>query len=300
MTGNEFLDKLLSGTTGWFYTELPSLVLYAAVFAAVLVTVKKATIKMGQVLSDRAIASSGDDESAKRVRTLTGIIRGVAHITLWAVFIMVILRKINVDIAPILASAGIVGLAVGFGAQELVRDFISGFFILMEDQVRTGDVAIINGTGGLVEKIELRTITLRDQSGSVHVFQNGKINTLTNMTKEWSAIVLNVGVAYKENIAQVMNVMKSVADSMQEDEEFKDLIIEPIEIMGLEEFTDSAIVIRARIKTKPIKQWFVGRAYRLRLKEKFDDLGIEIPFPQTVVHWGDKAHKLNPEIKALT
>jgi moderate conductance mechanosensitive channel len=300
MTGNEFLDKLLSSTTGWFYTELPSLVLYAAVFAAVLVTVKKATIKMGQVLSDRAIASSGDDESAKRVRTLTGIIRGVAHITLWAVFIMVILRKINVDIAPILASAGIVGLAVGFGAQELVRDFISGFFILMEDQVRTGDVAIINGTGGLVEKIELRTITLRDQSGSVHVFQNGKINTLTNMTKEWSAIVLNVGVAYKENIAQVMNVMKSVADSMQEDEEFKDLIIEPIEIMGLEEFTDSAIVIRARIKTKPIKQWFVGRAYRLRLKEKFDDLGIEIPFPQTVVHWGDKAHKLNPEIKALT
>jgi small conductance mechanosensitive channel len=138
------------------------------------------------------------------VKTLVGILHGIGKVIIWTIVVMIMLPKFGVNIAPILTGAGIVGLAVGFGSQELVRDFISGFFMILENQIRTGDVAIINGTSGLVEKIELRTITLRDFSGVVHVFQNGKVNTLSNMTKEWSAIVFDVGVAYKEDPDRVM------------------------------------------------------------------------------------------------
>jgi len=167
----------------------------------------------------------------------------------------------------------------------LVRDFITGFFILLENQIRTGDVAIINGTGGLVEKIELRTITLRDFSGTVHIFQNGKISTLSNMTKEWSAMVFDIGVAYKENIEEVTGIMKKVGEELLEDSNFKDKILEPLEVFGIENFADSAIIIRARIKTKPIEQWNVGREYRKRLKIAFDEQNIEIPFPNRTIHW---------------
>ncbi|HYX07835.1 MAG TPA: mechanosensitive ion channel family protein, partial [Bacteroidales bacterium] len=188
--------------------------------------------------------------------------------------------------------AGILGLAVGFGAQELVRDFISGFFILLENQIRAGDVAIINGTGGLVEKIELRTTSLRDFSGTVHVFQNGKINSLSNMTKEWSAIVFDMGVAYKEDVDHVMKVMKEVGDEMKSSEEYGPNILEPIEIFGVDQFADSAVVIKARLKTKPIQQWTIGREYRRRLKIAFDREGIEIPFPHTTLYWGEEIKPL--------
>src|SRR5690606_27520050 len=141
----------------------------------------------------------------KRVVTLTDILSGILVIVIWTMFIMILLTKIGINIAPILASAGIIGLAVGFGAQELVRDFISGFFMLLDDQIRVGDVAVINGTSGSVEKMELRTITLRDFSGVVHIFQNGKVNTLSNMTKGWSAMVFDIGVAHKEDVDNVTN-----------------------------------------------------------------------------------------------
>jgi small conductance mechanosensitive channel len=213
---------------------------------------------------------------------------------------MIALKKFGVDIGPILASVGIIGVAVGFGAQELVRDFISGFFILLENQVRTGDVAVINGTGGLVEKIEMRTITLRDFSGTVHVFQNGKINTLSNMTREWSAMVFDIGVAYKENVDEVMDVMREVGEELQSDENFKKAFLEPIEIFGLDSFGDSAIVIKARIKTKPIQQWTVGREYRRRLKAAFDAKNIEIPFPHTTVYWGEEISPLKLDVNQST
>ncbi|NQU87571.1 MAG: mechanosensitive ion channel family protein, partial [Mariniphaga sp.] len=219
-------------------------------------------------------------------------VHSVWRIIIWVVFLMTVLRKFGVDIAPILASAGILGLAIGFGAQELVRDFISGFFILLENQISEGDVAVINGTGGLVEDIELRTTTLRDFSGVVHIFQNGKINSLSNMTKEWSAMVFDIGVAYKENTDQVIEIMKQVGADLQKDEEFGKKIIEPIEVMGLDQFGDSAIVIKARIKTKPIHQWTIGREYRKRLKYAFDENNIEIPFPHTTIYWGEEINSL--------
>jgi small conductance mechanosensitive channel len=250
--------------------------------------------RLKKTLVSRSQKSEKGDaaEVEKRINTLVGIIKGVVKIVLWVIALMILLKKFGVDIGPILASAGIIGVAIGFGSQELVRDFISGFFLLLENQVRTGDVAVINGTGGLVEKIEMRTITLRDFSGVVHVFQNGKINTLSNMTKEWSAMVFDIGVAYKENVDTVMEVMREVGDSMQNDENFKNAILEPIEIFGLDQFGDSALVIKARIKTKPIQQWTIGREYRKRLKVAFDKRNIEIPFPHTTIYWGEEISPL--------
>ena len=227
------------------------------------------------------------EEKEKRVNTLANIIRQAGKIVIWVVYILIMFREVNLDIAPILASAGIIGLAVGFGAQELVRDFISGFFMIMENQVRAGDVAIINGTSGLVEEIALRTITLRDFSGTVHIFQNGKVNTLSNMTKEWSAMVFDIGVAYKENIDKVIEIIKRVGEDIMNDPAFKDLIIQPLEVFGVDKFGDSAVVIKARIKTKPIQQWNVGREFNGRLKKAFDAANIEIPFPHRTIYWGD-------------
>jgi small-conductance mechanosensitive channel len=236
------------------------------------------------------------NEAEKRINTLMGIFGSVVKIMLFATFIMMILQKFGVNIAPIIASAGIIGLAVGFGAQELVRDVISGFFLILDNQVRIGDAAIINGTNSTVKKIELRTLTLRDFSGVVHVFQNGKIDTLSNRSKEWLAAVFSIGVAYKEDVQQVMNIMKTTGEQLALDPDFKDKIIEPIEIMSLDQFADSALIIKARIKTKPSVQWAIERQYNKCLKDEFDRKNIEIPFPHTTIYWGEKITPLHLNI----
>ena len=223
----------------------------------------------------------------KRATTLSGILRTIALTFVWAVVIVETLDQVGLDIRPVLAGAGIIGLAVGFGAQNLVRDLISGFFIILEDQVRLGDVAIINGTGGLVEAITFRTITLRDFSQVVHVFPNGTVTTLSNMTKGWSAFVLDMGVAYKEDTDRVAEVMKQVGEDLRQDPQFGVKMLEPLELIGVDNFADSAVIIRARIKTKPIEQWTVGREYRRRLKKAFDAHKIEIPFPHRSLYMGE-------------
>ena len=228
-----------------------------------------------------------DMEAEKRLNTLMGVLRKIISVVVWTIFIMIFLEKININIIPILSAAGIVGLAVGFGAQELVRDFISGFFILLEDGIRAGDVVTLNGTTGTVEKMELRTITLRDSMGVVHIFQNGKVNTISNMTKGWSAVRFDIGVAYKENLAKVMEVMQQVGDEMYAEDEYKSNMLASVEVSGLNNFGDSALEIRARIRTRPGKQWGIGREYRKRLKEAFDTHNIEIPFPHQTIYWGD-------------
>ncbi len=292
----EFWTQLYENLETWVINELPGLLIILIIFLVAMRAVRFMVKKFKQAFIRRA--EKGDDalEVEKRIHTLTSIIRGVVIIILWVVFLMIVLQKFGINIAPIIAGAGIVGLAVGFGAQELVRDFITGFFMILENRVRTGDVAIINGTGGLVEKIEFRTITLRDFSGTVHVFQNGKITTLANMTKDWSAMVFDIGVAYKENLDKVMEIMKEVGDELKADEGFKDKIIEPIEIFGVDAFGDSAITIKARLKTKPIQQWTVGREYRRRLKQSFDQENIEIPFPHTTVYWGEEITPLELKV----
>lgn len=226
-------------------------------------------------------------QARKRVATLIGLLRTIALVLLWAVVLVIALGQIGLDVTPILAGAGIIGLAVGFGAQNLVRDVISGFFMVLEDQVRVGDVAIVNGTGGLVETITFRTIVLRDLAGVVHIFPNGTINTLSNMTKEWSGYVIDVGVAYKEDTDHVVEVMVRVAEEMRQDPDLGPKILEPIEVFGVDDFADSAVVIKARLKTYPIQQWTVGREYRRRLKKAFDAEGIEIPFPHRSIYMGE-------------
>jgi len=243
----------------------------------------------GHLIRKGEASGEPPSESAKRVETLIRLVRQGVNLALSITVMLVVLKEVGVDIAPILAGAGILGLAVGFGAQNLVRDVISGFFIILENQVRLGDVAIINGTGGLVEQINFRTIVLRDLSGVVHVFPNGTITTLSNMTQEWSAYVFELGVAYKERTDKVADVIRDVCDRMQEDPEYGPLILEPPEIFGVDKFDDSAVVIKGRIKTRPIRQWHVGREFLRRIKMAFDDAGIEIPFPHRTIYFGEES-----------
>lgn len=294
----EFWNQLVHGAVNWVVTELPGILILTVIVFIAFRIVRFTFKKMTKGLSYRAEknANVDTDEAIKRINTLTNILHTIVKIILWVVYLMMVLQKFSINIAPIIASAGIIGLAVGFGAQELVRDFISGFFIILENQVRRGDYAAINGIGGMVEKIELRTMTLRDFSGVVHVIQNGKINNVANMTKDWSAMVFDIGVAYKENPQLVMDVMKQIGDDLRKDPAFKTTILEPIEIFGLDKFADSAIVIKARLKTKPGLQWSIGREYRIRLKAAFDERNIEIPFPHTTVYWGDKINPLKLDI----
>ena len=295
----EFWEKISDQVIEWVINVAPSILLLIGLLFISLKFLNILMNRINKIFINRVTKNEKINtlEATKRVNTLLAILKGVGKIVVWSIFIMILLKKLGTDIGPILAGAGILGLAVGFGAQELVRDFISGFFILLENQVRAGDVAIINGTGGLVESIELRTMTLRDFSGVVHVFQNGKINTLANMTKEWSAIVFDIGVAYKENVDEVIKLMQEVGETMINEKEYKGVIMEPLEIFGLDKFGDSAIIIKARLKTQPGEQWRLGREYRKRLKVAFDKEGIEIPFPHTTVYWGEKIDPLQLDIK---
>ncbi|HET97504.1 MAG TPA: mechanosensitive ion channel family protein [Desulfurivibrio alkaliphilus] len=235
-------------------------------------------------------------EVAKRVETLIRLVRQAALIAITVTVGLVILRELGLDIAPIMAGAGIVGLALGFGAQNLVRDVIAGFFFILENQVRVGDVAVVNGTGGLVERVNFRTLVLRDLGGVVHIFPNGTITTLSNMTNDWSAYIFDIGVAYKENTDQVMAVMKKVGQDMKADPELGPLMLEEPEIFGVDKFGDSSVVIKGRIKTKPIRQWGVGREYLRRVKLAFDQNGIEIPFPHRTLYFGEASKPIELQL----
>lgn len=236
-------------------------------------------------------------ETEKRVKTIGNLLRKVASIAVFLIALMMILREVGMDIAPIIAGAGIVGLAVGFGAQNLVRDVISGFFIIMENQVRVGDVAVVNGTGGLVEQINLRTIVLRDLEGTVHVFPNGTIETLSNRSKGWSRYVIDVGVAYKENVDHVMQVLKEIGEELYKDETFGPMILESLQVLGVDNFGSSEVIIKCMIKTQPLKQWDVGRELRRRIKITFDKKGIEIPFPHVSIYFGEASKPFELEVK---
>jgi small conductance mechanosensitive channel len=222
-------------------------------------------------------------ERAKRARTLGSLIRNVASALIALIAVLMTLRELGIDIAPVLAGAGVVGLAIGFGAQTLVRDIITGFFLILEDQVRVGDVAAINGQGGLIEAINLRTIVLRDVEGTVHVFPNGAITTLANRSKDFSYYVIDLGISYREDPDRVMQVLRDIGAGMQADDHFGPLILAPIEVFGVNAFGDWAVQLQLRTKTMPLKQWEVGRELRRRILRVFAEQGIEIPFPERVV-----------------
>ena len=244
-------------------------IILARVLRALLIHLERALVRAGERTGALVAATRS------RVSTLTGVLRALALVVLWSVVTMICLSQLGLDVRPILAGAGIVGLAVGFGAQYLVRDVIAGFFLVLEDQVRVGDVAVVNGTGGLVETLTFRTIGLRDLAGAVHIFPNGGVTTLANMTRGWSGYVVDVEVPFREDPDRVIAVMRRIGDELRADPAHAPLILEPIEVFGVDAFKEASLVIKARLKTAPIQQWAVGREYRRRLVQAFAAEGIE-------------------------
>ncbi len=252
------------------------------VFAALSRTIERyltATDEAGQTV-----------ERSARERTMLPLAYKAAVALLFVMATFITLSELGIDITPLIAGAGVFGIAIGFGAQSLVRDVISGFFILMEDTFVVGDVVDVGGNAGVVEAISHRTVKLRDLSGTLHTIPFGDVTRIKNLTKDFSYYLLNVGVAYRENVDQVMQVLRELGAELQEDVAFKFSILEPIEILGVDAFADSAVVIKARIKTRPIRQWAVGREFNRRMKNRFDELGIEIPFPHHTVYFGVDKH----------
>lgn len=233
------------------------------------------------------IASRLDDrEAAKRAETLGRVIRYLVAVVVSLIAGMLVLGELGVSVAPILGAAGVVGLAVGFGAQSLVKDYFTGFFLLLENQIRQGDVVKLGDHAGLVEEVTLRYVQLRDYDGNVHYVPNGHITTVVNMSRGFSQAVMDIGVAYREDVDAVMDVMRRVGEQMRNDEVLGPRILADLEIAGVDQWADSAVVIRCRFRTQPLEQWGVRREYLRRLKFAFDAEGIEIPFPHLTVYAG--------------
>jgi small-conductance mechanosensitive channel len=231
--------------------------------------------------------AAGDDhktlERRKRLNTVGVTSQRFFSILIWSAASLMVLRELDVDITPVLTGAGIVGLAVGFGAQTLVKDIISGLFLIAEDQVRLGDVAEINGVAGAVEEINLRTIVLRDLHGVVHTISNGEIRTLANKSKDFSYYVIDLGVGYDDDTDRIIEVIRDVSRELIQDPAFAAFILEPLEVLGVDAFKASEVTLRFRIKTLPLRQWEVGRELRRRIKKAFDAQGIHIPGPSMTI-----------------
>ncbi len=238
-------------------------------------------------LKDKLRAKSADNlEEAKRIDTLARVIRYVATVVIGIVAAVEILHELGISIAPILAAAGVVGVAVGFGAQSLIKDYFTGFFLLLENQVRQGDVVDAGGKAGFVEEVTLRYIKMRDYSGNVHYVPNGTVSTVTNMSRGFAQSVIDVGVAYREDVDEVMKVMKEVGEDLRQDDVFGMKILDNMEMAGVDDLGNSSVVIRCRFKVLPLEQWTIRREYLRRIKHAFDARGIEIPFPHLTVYQG--------------
>jgi len=233
------------------------------------------------VVADENTSKEGEK---KREDTLIRIFNGALRIVILILAIMMILQEVGLKIGPLIAGAGIIGLAVGFGGQYLIRDIISGFFLILENQYRIGDSIDINGTGGLVEDISLRKTTLRDMNGTVHHIPHGEIKIVSNLSKSYARVNLNIGISYKSDLEQAISVINRTGMELAEDPLFRDSVISPPQFLRVNDFADSAVVLKILGDTKPLKQWEITGELRKRLKIAFDREGIEIPFPQRVIH----------------
>ncbi len=220
---------------------------------------------------------SGVAEHLKRAQTLGALVQNVAATVVVSIALLMILRELNVDIMPMLTGAGIAGVALGFGAQWLVRDLIAGFFLILEDQVRVGDSVVINGQSGSVEAINLRTIVLRDVEGAVHIVPNGAITTLANRSRDFAYYLVDLNLDFRQDTDKVVQLLRETAATLQSDELYRDAILEPLEVLGVESFKDGQVVIRSRLKTMPQRQSEVGRELRRRLRYALDKAGIDLP-----------------------
>jgi len=256
-------------------------------------------------LLERSLRARTDTEGhsvqrSARLRTLLPLMRNGILVVLVIFVAMMVLSELGVDIGPLLAGAGVVGLAIGFGAQTMVQDVITGLFIVVEDQVHIGDVVDVGGHSGVVEGMTIRTLKLRDLAGTLHVVPFSQVKALQNLTKDYAFYVFDVGVAYREDVDEVIEELKRLGQELRADPQYGALMLDDIEVLGLDAFQDSAVVVKARIKTLPIQQWTVGREFNRRMKRRFDEKGIEIPFPHMTLYWGaDKKGKAPPAFVRL-
>jgi small conductance mechanosensitive channel len=244
------------------------------------------TQRLIRLFRERLTRGMDDREQIKRAETLGRVFRYIAAVIVVLVAGTLILSELGIAVAPILGAAGVIGVAVGFGAQSLVKDYFAGFFILLENQMRQGDVVDIAGKAGLVEEITLRYVRLRDYDGNVHYVSNGLITTVTNMSRGFAQSVVDVGIAYREDTDEAIGVMREVGAEMRTDPDFGPKILDELEIAGVDKWDDSAVILRCRFKVQPLEQWGVRREFLRRLKKAFDARGIEIPFPHLTVYAG--------------
>jgi len=265
----------------WAFDSGPKTLLIAAV---AFLTVRTVAIAVKRFEHDVNFGTGLDAlERAKRARTLGTVLTNITTALVMVVATLMILNEFGVNTSAAVTGAGVVGVALGFGAQTLVRDLIGGFFLILENQVRVGDVVAINGIGGLVEAINLRTTILRDEEGTVHVIPNGAINTLANRSMHFSFYVVNLPLAYGVDTDTVSAILREVGEELQRDDAYMPFILEPLEVIGVDAFEETAVRLKARIKTAPLKQWFVGRELRRRLKKKLEQRGVELWSPQKTV-----------------
>lgn len=282
MMKERWLTQLIERLVEWAMSSGIRVVL-VGIAMLLLLSITRQVLKRLRRLYEGALPSPAQ---RRRADTLTYVLRDVARVFIVAVGTMMILSEIGIDLKPLLAAAGLGGLAIGFGAQSLVKDVIAGFFILLEDSISVGDVVEVAGVSGVVEEVKLRTITLRDVSGSVHIVPNGIVDRVKNMTKGYSYFVFDIGVAYREDVDRVMAVLVEIAADLRADPLYAADILEPLEMLGVDRFDESAIIIRCRLKTLPSQQWRIGREMNRRIKKTFDAKGIEIPFPHRTIYWG--------------
>jgi len=282
-------NKLLDFTIKWL--------LGPGVRIVLILLLSWAAIRFGRIFIDRSLTLAlhdtgknrvADIQITKRRNTLSGLFVTILRVAVVMVGALMVFRELNFEIGPILASAGIVGLAVGFGAQSLVKDVISGAFIVLERQFSVGDVVKIGDRSGVVENLGLRTTILRDMEGTAHIVPNGKIDVVSVMTKDWSQFVLDVDVAYDTNLDKAIETIQKVLNGYAE--EFPSDVLSEPQVLGVESFGDNSVKIRSTLKTAPSKQWDAGRIIRRRVKSEFDRLGIEIPFQQNAA-WRIPQHE---------
>jgi len=299
VAGLVVLDAWGLDSLGWLGTPFGQRVSASAVSILLILLLALVAWEVVSSLIERYLTGTDGNgrtvERSQRIRTLLPLLRNAFAVLLATLVSLIVLSELGLDIAPLLAGAGVIGLAVGFGAQTLVKDIITGLFILVEDTISVGDVVNLGGTGGLVEAVNIRTIRLRDLTGTVHTIPFSEVTRVSNLTKDFSFYVFDVGVAYREDTDKVCGVLKALGAELQADPEFGPKILEPLEMLGVDAFLDSAVVIKCRFKTRPIMQWAVGREFNRRMKRRFDELGIEIPFPHQTIYFGtDKAGNAPP------
>lgn len=269
------------------FLNIPNELLHAILILTLAWLIHGLSRRLIRVFQAYMSSRSGSAEEGRRIETLARVFRYIATVLITLVAGMLVLSEMGISIAPILGAAGVAGIAIGFGAQNLVKDYFNGFFILLENQIRQGDVVEICEKGGLVEDITLRYVCLRDYEGNVHYIPNGLITTVTNRSRGYAYAVIDVGIAYRENIDEVCAVMREVGAQLRASENFATKILEDLEIAGVQEWADSSIILRCRFKTAALEQWGVRREFLRLLKNAFDARGIEIPYPHLTIYAGE-------------